>query len=189
MYIDIESHNTNILRAPVSQEVAHDVLRAEEAGKDAKNTFIDERLLSTAKDFFDSIKKLKLLTMELTNKQIKLTNTQGNVVKYKEQADIAFQILVKCQALSKPISIEELMSYSVTIIPHSIGTPDGFLFKTDKSKIVHLLTKDLNTPSYPSDSETFYVEDGDALMYTLSLIPGNFRLIAIKVLDLLKKKE
>ena len=54
---------------------------------------------------------------------------------------------------------------------------------------MHFLTKDLNTPSYPLDSETFYVEDGDALMYTLSLIPGNFRLIAIKVLDLLQKKS
>ena len=54
---------------------------------------------------------------------------------------------------------------------------------------MHFLTKDLNTPSYPLDSETFYVEDGDALTYTLSLIPGNFRLIAIKVLDLLQKKS
>ena len=42
---------------PVSEEVADDVLRAEKAGNDAKNTFIDQRLLTTAIDFFDSIKK------------------------------------------------------------------------------------------------------------------------------------
>ena len=80
------------------------------------------------------------------------------------------------------------MSYSVTIIPHSLGTPDGFLFKTDKSKIVHYLTKDLEPPNFPPDAETLYVEDGDALMYTLTLIPANFRLIAIQVLDLLQKR-
>ena len=31
-------------------------MRAEKAGNDAKNTFIDQRLLTTAIDFFDSIK-------------------------------------------------------------------------------------------------------------------------------------
>ena len=50
--------------SPVSEEVADDVLRAEKAGNDAKNAFIDQRLLTTVVDFFDSIKKLKLLTME-----------------------------------------------------------------------------------------------------------------------------
>ena len=170
-------------------EVANDVLLAEKAGSDAKKKFIDQRLLTTGTDFFDTIKKLELLTMETSKKYTKLTNTQGNLVKYKEQADIAFQILVKCQALTKPISIDELMTYSITIVPHSLGTPDGFLFKTDKSKIVKYLTKDIQTPTFPPDGETLYVEDGDALMYTLSDIPSNFRLIAIKVLDVLKKKS
>ena len=175
--------------SPVPAEVAIDGLRADEAGKIAKQAFIAQRLQTHEKDFFDKITKLKLLTMEMTNEQTKLTTTQGNAIKYREQGDIAFQILVKSQLLAQPISIDERMTYSITVIPHSLGTPDGFLFKTDKSKIVHYLTDDINPPNYPPNSEIFYIEDGHAFMYTLSDVPPNFKLISIKVLDLLQKNS
>lgn len=175
--------------APVPEIIANDVLRAEKAGKAAKQSFIIQRLQTQEKDFFDRIPKLKLLTMEKTNKQTTLTASQGNSIKYREQGDIAFQLLVKSQLLDTPISIDELMTYSITVIPHSLGTPDGFLFKTDKAKVVHYLTDDLNPPAYPPNSDTFYIEDGDALMYTLKDIPPNFKLISIKVLDLLQNKS
>ena len=57
--------------APVSKEVELDVLGAEKAGKKAKELFISERFeKSTAEvNFFDPVKKLKLLTMEANNKK------------------------------------------------------------------------------------------------------------------------
>ncbi|KAG1700947.1 hypothetical protein GQR58_005063 [Nymphon striatum] len=76
---------------------------------------------------------MKLLTMEKTNKKKKLTSTQGKVIQYQEQGNIAFQLLVKSQLLDQPISIKELMSYCITPVPHSLGTPDGYMAKTDKS--------------------------------------------------------
>ena len=84
---------------PVSEEIEHDVLSAEEAGRLEKERFVKERLTNDGgeclKDFFDPLKRLKLKTMEKVNKKVKLTSVQGSAIKYQEQGDVAFQILVK----------------------------------------------------------------------------------------------
>ena len=74
------------------------MLRAENVGKAERETFVSERLIQESdvkKAFFDPIKKVKLLTMERCNKAAKLTSSQGQLVKYREQGDVAFQLLVK----------------------------------------------------------------------------------------------
>jgi len=65
------------------------------------------------------------------------------MIEYKEQGYIAFQLLIKSQLIEQPISIEELMTYCITPVPHSLGTPDGYMTKTDKSKMVACLTSDV----------------------------------------------
>ena len=67
--------------APVSQEVAEDVLNAESKGKLAKEMLMQEHFVagSSEKVFFDPIKRLKLKTMEAFNKGVKLTSSQGKV--------------------------------------------------------------------------------------------------------------
>ena len=39
------------------------------------------------------------------------------------------------------VDLKELMTFTLTPVPHSIGTADGFLAKTDKSKRFQYLTK------------------------------------------------
>ena len=85
--------------APVSSEIKKDVLGANEAGKKAKEELTTKRLQTSKVDFYDKIRKLKLLTMEKTNKTTKLTTTQGKVIKYQEQGDLAFQVNI-CSLLS-----------------------------------------------------------------------------------------
>ena len=65
--------------APINQEVEVDVLKAENAGRAAKEKFIRERFISQEKGFFDPLKKLNLRTMDHCNKIIKLTSTRGKV--------------------------------------------------------------------------------------------------------------
>lgn len=67
--------------APVSPEVEFDVLRAEAAGKESKDAFIRDRFVSGSSEelFFEPIKKLKLKTMDASNKTVKLTASQGKV--------------------------------------------------------------------------------------------------------------
>ena len=67
--------------APVSPEVELDVLRAEATGKEAKDVFIRDRLVNGSSEtlFFEPIKRIKLKTMEASNKTVKLTSSQGKV--------------------------------------------------------------------------------------------------------------
>ena len=67
--------------APVPQLIAKDVLEAESEGKSARDDFITKRFKSGESEtlFFASISRLKLKTMEKSNKAVKLTSSLGNV--------------------------------------------------------------------------------------------------------------
>lgn len=67
--------------APVPPEAENDVLRAETAGKEAKEKFVKDRFESGSSEalFFEPIKRQKLKTMEASNKVVKLTASQGKV--------------------------------------------------------------------------------------------------------------
>ena len=66
--------------ASVSAEVEFYVVRAEAAGKEAKDAFIRDRFVKGSEVlFFEPIKRQKLKTMEASNKTVKLTSSQGKV--------------------------------------------------------------------------------------------------------------
>ena len=91
-------------------------------------------------------------------------------------------LLIKSQCLDEPIDIGELMSYSLTPVPHSLGTPDGFFNKTNKAAMLHYLIDD--TPEevvVPANS--MYIQDGNALFHALKNLPPTFGEICLKVLD------
>ena len=50
---------------------------------------------------------------------------------------MAMMLLVKSQMLEKPISINELMTYSLSPVVHYLATPDGFFAKTNKATMLH----------------------------------------------------
>ena len=176
--------------APMSPEVELDVLRAEAAGKEAKETFIRDRFINGSSEdlFFEPIKKLKLKTMDSCNKMVKLTSSQGKIIQYREQSDLAFMLLVKSQLLDQPLNLDELMRYSLTPVPHSLGTADGFFNKTNKAAMLHYLMEDhLEDISDPEGA--FYIQDGNALFYTLANLPPTFGAICLQVLDQMVAKK
>ena len=74
--------------APVSPEVELDVLRAEAAGKEARDAFIKDHFINGSSEtlFFEPTKRQNLETMEASSKIVKLTASQGKVYilnKYK----------------------------------------------------------------------------------------------------------
>ena len=70
--------------------------------------------------------------METTNKSVKLTTSQGKIIQYREQSDLAFMLLVKSQLLDEPLSLDELVRYSLVLVPPVLGTADGVFSKTTK---------------------------------------------------------
>ena len=131
-------------KVPPAVEV--DVLRAEEAGSQERKKFMRSKLSPDATiPFFHELTKQKLLKMDSCNKRVKLSLKDGKIVQYQEQGKNAFQMLVKAQSLAVPLSMEEIMTYSLTPVPHALGTPDGFMAKTEKSKLMIKIASDFQT--------------------------------------------
>ena len=60
----------------------------------------------------------------------------------------------------------ELTTFDVTAVPHSLGTPDGLMTKTDKSKFVKHLTADADDVRLPrGDISILFIEDGNARLH------------------------
>ena len=87
------------------------------------------------------------------------------------------------QEQSEKINMKDLMKYPLMSVPSSIGTPDGYLLKTDKSKGFTYLTKELNDFTMPSDVKTVNVEGGNAIFYCMKEVPATFKQICKKIHD------
>lgn len=61
------------------------------------------------------------------------------------------------------------------------------MVKTDKSKAVDVLTKDLDDSRLPPDSDTLVIEDGNACFYYLKEVPSTFQGIADRIFSCLCK--
>lgn len=172
--------------AAASDDVADDVLKAESLGQQALDNFTDQRL-RTGRDFFEPVKRLNLKTLSDTKKGSKTTAVKNKVTQFKQQANVAFQLLIKSQKTGLQLDLRELMTYQLTPVPYSLATADGYLAKTDKAKAVQHLTKDYTDADIPQTSQTLTVYDGNATFYYLSDIPDNFAQISSKIFNIIGK--
>jgi hypothetical protein len=160
-------------------DIESDLLNAEKIGAEARAEFVESRL-KKGEHFFESIKRKKLKTMASMKKKVKLTNSQSKVVEYKHQGNIVMKLLVKSQGGDIRLDMEGLMKFCLAPVPYCIGTADGFLAKTDKSKSFHHLTKGIMDAPLPN-VDTLTIEDGNVLFYYLKEIPDNFKQITEKL--------
>ena len=170
--------------AAATELIATDVLGAEKSGKEAQKAFIKDRLEKN-EYFFEPVKRMNLRTLGDMNKNMKVTTANNKVVQYKQQGNIAFQLFVKSQSQGLQLDMKELMTYPLTPVPYSIGTADGFLAKTDKSKSFQYLTKECEDAPVPSAESTLVVYNGNAYFYYLKEIPANFSLICNKIVGMM----
>ena len=171
----------------MSPEVKLDVLRTEAAENEGKETFICDRFINGSSEdrFFEPIKKLKLKTMD---KMIKLASSQGKIIQYREQSDLAFMLLVKSQLLDLPLNLDELMRYSLTPVPNSLGTADVFFQQNKQGSNASLLDGGPSWRHFVS-SGCFLHTGRNALFYTLANLPPNFGAICLQVLDQIVAKK
>ena len=173
---------------PMPPEIENDVLRAELAGRNEKEDFVVTRLKKND-NFFDPVKKLKLKTMVDLSKKVKLKTQTSKVIEYKQQGNIAFQLLVTSQNLNINLDLKDVMSYQLTPVPYCIGSVDGFLAKTNKAKGFQFLTNGIEDANQPEPRNTLLIVDGNAVFHSLTEIPDNFRNICIKIFSLIPGKS
>ncbi len=66
------------------------------------------------------------------------------------------------------------MKYLLTTVPHALATPDGFMAKTNKATLVHHLSDNYATPNFPNMNYLYCVEDGNAVVHSLTAVPATF---------------
>ena len=123
-------------------------MEAESAGKQAKETFIKDRLEKND-HFFEPIKRMKLKTFADVSKKVKVTMASNRTIEYKQQGNIAFQLLVSSYNQDNKVDLREMMRYPLMPVPSSIGTADGYLMRTDKSKGLHHILKGVANATLP----------------------------------------
>lgn len=110
------------------------------------------------------------------------------LIQYQEQSDLAFMLLIKSQLLDEPLDLGELMCFSLTPVPHSLGTADGFFAKTNKAAMLHFLLDD-SPQDVPYPKEAVHIQDGMALFHVLTNIAPTFGGICLQVLDMMASKK
>ena len=129
MYLYYISSGT---RVPKDHE--NDILSAELRGKQAKETFIQERL-EKDENFFEPIKRMNLETMEAMGKNVEVKTANNKIVEYRQQGNVAMQLLVRSQTPELKIDLADLMKYPLTPVPFSIGTANGCFAKLTSLRV------------------------------------------------------
>lgn len=112
----------------------------------------------------------------------------SQVIQYQAQSNLAFTLLVKSQNKDEPLDLDKLMTFSLMPVPPSLGTPDGFFSKTNKATMLRYLLEDFTTDlAYPK--EALFIQDGMALLHTLTNLPPTFGEICLQVLDQMVAKK
>ena len=77
------------------------------------------------------------------------------------------------------------MSYQLTPIPYSLGTPDGFLNKNNKALGLKTLTSDIDDSKQPPQDKTLMIVDGNAMYHSLVEIPDTLKGVCEKIYSLI----
>ena len=86
------------------------------------------------------------------------------------------------------LDLNRIMKYCLTPIPYCIATADGYLAKGDKSKSFSNLSKTIED-AVLKHTNSFTVEDGNALFYQLKPVPDTFKRISEKIYDNLPRGD
>ena len=69
-------------------------------------------------------------------------------------------------AQEQSLTTDELVTFNIAVVPHYLGAPDGFMTKTNKSKLLKHLTGDADDVRLPrGDRSILFIEDGNARLH------------------------
>ena len=143
--------------------VQKDLLNAQEIGAEKCKDFIENRIKSDKKDFYDTISKnnLKSFTTMNTSKNITI---KGRKVSIRAGRDLLGRLLVIRE--KRGIETKELLRYSLCPITWSLANINGTIYKTDQSKLLHNFEKKIpHLKEIPNQSARYY--DGMVLIQQL----------------------
>ena len=83
------------------------------------------------------------------------------------------------------MNLSDVMKYQLTPIPYCLGTPDGYLNKTNKALGLKIVTDDMENTEQPPQTETLLIVDGNALFHSLTEIPDTLKGVSEKIFQMI----
>ena len=123
-------------------EVNKSYSTALEKGKFAYDQFVNQRLVQGDINFNDKITTLRLSTFS-SKSNIKPETSILNSVLLKDNAVLQLRILLS--AKTEDYNLKKLAPYPLSLVPLSLGLPNGLIRKTAKHKIIPALESKLST--------------------------------------------
>jgi len=133
-------------------------------------------LLSSDVPFHDPIKKLKLVSF--TSSTLSKVKISGKDVMIKADRNLFARLLIAEKKRS--MDLREMFEYSLGPVPWSLISADGSLCKTDKSKLLESLTKEIEPVEDVSPTSAIII-DGMAVLQSLKQVPETFQKLSLDV--------
>ena len=165
-----------------SSALKEDLLKAEEKGKSALVSFVQDRLTSSAVGFLETLPRLKLGKFGEVKKTV---NQGGKSFVLRANRNLFARLLVIGQ--SRQIDLRDLLTHELGPVPWSLATYDGSLAKTNKSALAKLLKDGVEIfPNLTNASAV--IVDAMAQLRTLPRIPNRFIDLADVILSAVIKQ-
>ena len=162
-----------------TEKTTSDLLTAEEKGLSALNTFIEERLVKQATDFYEPIKKLKLSTFSNLKKSVKI-KIQDKIVQLTAEKSVFGRIAMMSQ--HRNIDMKEIFASPLGPVPWALADSMGTLKKTNKAILMHKLEKNAE-PNEEVLSNTCTVIDGMVLVRKIKTAGFTYEEFTLKSLS------
>ena len=155
--------STGILAPP---DVANDLLKAHKVGKEAYQTFREDRLEKEQPNvkFHDKMKKHNLQTFLNINKKQVGYKAKRNHIILKADRNLFGRMIIIAQ--SRALSIREVLAHPLEPIQWSLANGDGSLRKTNKAALARELEKTVS-PADLIPKPSACIIDGMSLVHRL----------------------
>ena len=145
----------------VPTEMVQSLVHAKDIGREKMDTFIQDRMDSNTKSFWDAIPQLKLKTFaNLAQKKIvRAKDEKAQMI--NADRELFGRLIIA--AKSRDVDLKSVFAYELSAVPFSLVHSDGTLRKTNKSVLLAELEKEaevharLPTPAMPLS--TVYIVD------------------------------
>ena len=122
------------------QEIADDLQKAKEIGKNQLEKFVEKCINSNEEDFYKAVTRNDLKTFASSEKNSKaMSKSKQKLLNVNVDRQHFGRLLVISK--DRDVDVEELFSYELSSVPLSLLNFDGSMVKCDKSKLLEELEK------------------------------------------------
>ena len=123
----------------MKDEVKDSILNRDQIGQESFEQFVNERINTDAKFFWDPMKKLSLKLLRNSSKLLK-TKIGDKVTDLHEERNLLARFLIIMRSRPEIDMKEAIGQYEFSAVPRSLFTADGeMLLAYDKASILHAL--------------------------------------------------